>query len=132
MIAWNLAKGKQAAMFQAGKSSARALTLSPDGKALAVGLDDGTVVFLDPANGKELRKGKVSDAVNSLAFSPDGKTLAVGCQSSDLFLLDAATGAAGKTLKGHGRQVNGVAFTKDGKRLVSGSADMTVRIWPME
>ncbi len=78
---------------------------------LAVGYEDGSVVFVDPEKGKELRRGKVSDAVNSLAF-------------------DALTGAAGQTLKGHGRPITSVTFAPDGKRIVSGSMDMTVRVWP--
>ena len=72
----------------------------------------------------------MSDEVNSLAFSPDGKTLAVGTQGADLFTLVAATGAADKTLKGHDRPITGVVFSPDGKRLISGSMDMTVRVWP--
>lgn len=130
VIVWNVAKAKQAGTYAPSKGNARALTLSADGKVLAVGYEDGAVVFVDPEKGKELRRGKVSDAVNSLAFSPDGKVLAVGTQGEDLFTLDAATGAAGKTLKGHERPVTSVAFSGDGKRLVSGSMDMSVRVWP--
>ncbi|HEX2066138.1 MAG TPA: hypothetical protein VHI93_04925, partial [Candidatus Thermoplasmatota archaeon] len=33
------------------------------------------------------------------------------------------------TLKGHASHVYGVAFSPDGKRIVSGSGDMTVRVW---
>jgi eukaryotic-like serine/threonine-protein kinase len=33
------------------------------------------------------------------------------------------------TLKGHRDAVNGVAFSPDGKRIVSGSDDNTVRVW---
>ena len=33
------------------------------------------------------------------------------------------------TLKGHSEAVNGVAFSPDGKQIVSGSDDNTVRVW---
>ena len=35
-------------------------------------------------------------------------------------------------LEGHNQNVNGVAFTPDGKSLVSVSYDLTVRIWPLD
>ena len=35
-------------------------------------------------------------------------------------------------LEGHNQNVNGVAFTPDGKSLVSASYDLTVRIWPLD
>ena len=33
------------------------------------------------------------------------------------------------TLKGHGKLVISVSFSPDGKRIVSGSGDKTVKIW---
>jgi WD40 repeat protein len=44
-------------------------------------------------------------------------------------LWDASTLAARKVLKGHKWDVRAVAFSRDGKRLVSASRDETVRIW---
>jgi WD40 repeat protein len=32
-------------------------------------------------------------------------------------------------MKGHGRPITSVAFSPDGSHLVSGSMDMTVRVW---
>jgi WD40 repeat protein len=42
---------------------------------------------------------------------------------------DAQTGQELLTLKGHTNLVTSVAFSPDGQRLVSGSADDTVKVW---
>jgi dipeptidyl aminopeptidase/acylaminoacyl peptidase len=44
-------------------------------------------------------------------------------------LWDARTGQETLTLKGHTREVTSVAFSPDGARLASGSADNTVKLW---
>ena len=46
-----------------------------------------------------------------------------------LKVWDAQTGQETLTLKGHSGYVLSVSFSPDGKRIVSGSADKTVKIW---
>ena len=35
-------------------------------------------------------------------------------------------------LEGHTQNVNGVAFTPDGKAVVSAAYDLTLRVWPLD
>jgi len=70
---------------------------------------------------------KHSGQVDSLAWSADGKRIVAGDESGAVLVWDAATGRRVRTLRGHSSGVDVVGFS--GKRIVSSSADETVRIW---
>jgi RNA polymerase sigma factor (sigma-70 family) len=61
------------------------------------------------------------------AFSPDGKLLAVGGRSLRLF--EVPSGRVVKTLVGHTDRIRFVAFSPDGRSLLSSSDDGTLRQW---
>ena len=76
----------------------------------------------------------------ALVFSPNGKILASGCSDGSVRLWNADAqqeGLGGKigqylpTLKlnGHKERVNQLAFSPDGKTLLTGSWDGTLRAW---
>jgi ribosome assembly protein 4 len=69
--------------------------------------------------------------VNSLAVSPDGMRLAFGGYQS-IRLWDVGKGEELGELKGHTDFVLCLAFSPDGKRLISGGADQTLRLWDVE
>jgi WD40 repeat protein/class 3 adenylate cyclase len=47
-------------------------------------------------------------------------------------LFDVTTGSIKKLLRGHGRHVRSLAFTSNGKQLLSGSDDGTARLWDVD
>lgn len=111
----------------------RILTLSPDGKILAAGLQDKTIQLRNVSDGNLIRTlHGHKDWVRSLAFSPDGATLASGAFDASAILWDVVRGELKFTLADHQSSVLDVAFSPDGKTLASGSVDGTVKLWKVE
>ena len=77
------------------------------------------------------------DSTNQLgraivAISPDGRFIATGYLSdTDVRIWDASSGTLVNRLCGHSDGILSVAFTPDGKGLVSGSRDRTLKYWEL-
>lgn len=68
--------------------------------------------------------------VLAVAYSSEGQTLASsGSSDGTIQLWNANNGGLLRTLKGHKEMVRTLAFSSDGKTLVSGSDDDTLRTW---
>ena len=68
-----------------------------------------------------------TDSAICAAFSPDN-VLAVGCANGKVKLWDSSTWTERATLNCHDRRVSAICFSPDGRTLVTGSEDATVRI----
>ena len=59
-------------------------------------------------------------------------TVAVASGHRDIIILDVITGSQKAILSGHTDEVPSLVFSSDGRTLVSGSHDMTVKLWDMQ
>jgi WD40 repeat protein len=140
MIFWDMNSGKQRGTARAVEKDykgaivsvrASCMALTSDGKGIVAGLEDGSVRVWDVDQGGELLRLEKVEA-NGLAVSPDGSKLAVAAHDGLVKLFNVGSPKdPPDLLKGHLRTVRSVAFTPDGRMLVSGSFDRFVRIWPV-
>lgn len=62
-------------------------------------------------------------------ISPDGKRIATAATDRTVRIRNAATGRLLLTLRGHQNVVTSVAFSPDGRSVLSGSRDGTAILW---
>ena len=106
-------------------SGVRAVAMDADGATMAVGSEDHLIRLwhLRPRSRTVALEGHLGDEAWALAFSPDGSTFASGSDSGRIRLWDGATGTEKATLRKHAALVASLAFSSDGRTLVSGSFD---------
>jgi eukaryotic-like serine/threonine-protein kinase len=136
---WDVAEGKERLTLRGHSATVRSVAFSHDGRHLASGGEDKVVKIWDVATGQEERA--LVDhpaAVWRVAFSPDGNHLATATVisermltlgSGEVTLWDLETGQA-MTLRGEPNAVRAVAFSRDGRWLVSAGSDpQLMKLW---
>ncbi|MGP0067370.1 MAG: WD40 repeat domain-containing serine/threonine protein kinase [Isosphaeraceae bacterium] len=107
------------------------VAFSRDGRRIATAGWDQTVRVRDVAGAATtLVIPCRSGFVESVAFSPDGDRIAASSGQS-LTIWDAITGRELLTMRGEGHFGTGLAFSADGRSLLTSSQDGTVRLWDL-
>ncbi len=125
---WDVQTQQTVVQLNGGFTAVYTLMFSPDGKILASGGYEGKIELWKVESWEHLGTLTVGGTAFTIHFSPDSSTLAnTGYESVGLWKVDSGEKIA--TLTGHTGWVNAVAFSSDGRSLVSGGDDETLRIW---
>lgn len=106
------------------------VSISPDGKTLAMAGRGGSIEFWELASGELfLPIHTHDDLIAAVAFSPDSKTVAwSGGFDHTLYMADLATGRRWR-LSGHQATITAIGFAPDGRTIATASSDGTVLLW---
>jgi WD40 repeat protein len=146
---WDARSGDEIAVLVGHEDAVNSVAFSPDGERVVSGSGDDCLAIWDAQSG-EVQAVLVGheDIVNCVAFCPDGKTVVSGSDDDTVRIWDTQStdevidlqgreiavvrGREGDVLRGHGDTVNSVAFSPDGKTVVSGSDDETAGAWDFQ
>lgn len=117
------------------RGDVQTVRFSPDGKYLVSGCCwsgnwDGKVCLWNPQTG-ELLLTLNHETVAATTFSPDGSML-VYANDDTIYFFDIDTENTITMLKGHTDVIDSLAYSSDGKTLVSGTKDGPILIWDIE
>ena len=124
---WDAATGQELLSLKGHTGEVSSVAFSPDGKRIVSGSEDQTVKVWDAATGQEapLPQGPHQTGSTAWRSARDGKRIVSGSWDKTVKVWDAATGQELLSLKGHTGLVSSVAFSPDGKRIVSAEVRST-------
>src|SRR5262249_32074493 len=149
---WNVEAGKVERYLEGSAEKSSRFAFSADGCKVLAGSTDGIVRLWNVETGQELRRF-TRDGAQPLAVSPDGqlaltgsrydasvelwdrlppfphKKAPTGSEHNTIKIWNLNTGAEVGCLTGHTDLVASAAFSPDGRRVLSGSFDGTMRLW---
>lgn len=105
---------------------------SPDGKNLAYGSVDRSVMVVRAADGIGRFSGHThKEAVTALAWSPGGDKLATGSADATVKIWAASTGSEITTILQVRSAVTAMAFSPDARWLAVAAVDLSIRVFKM-
>jgi hypothetical protein len=143
---WDTRSGEQLRVFAGHSWWVWSAVFSPDERRIVTASQDGTAMIWDLAGGEPgHRFAAHSGPVYAAAFSPDGHSVATGGYDKRILVFDPdklpavdyskllageqAQQPNFRALTGHTAAVRALQFSADGKLLLSGSHDNTLRLW---
>lgn len=132
---WDVATKKLITVLGGHTAMATSVAFSADGRIVAAGSTDQTVRLWNPQSSSgfepELEPGGTN--IRAVAYAPAGGMLAwargINARTSMIELWDFAHGSRTGSIPTHNGTIRSLAFSPNGRLLLSGSADGAVQLW---
>ena len=128
VIVWKMEEGQVANTLLGHTEGVLGVAFSPDGKRLASCSVDRSIILWNASDGSLLRKVSLKTVVPDCCFSPDGNFVLAACRDNTARLL-AVDSSKEVLICKHSDYVECVRFAADGSKFLTGSLDMTVKVW---
>ncbi len=90
--------------------------------------DDKKLRFFDLENLKKNKIYDLTETPTSIAITPNRRNFYVGTNNGKILVLDLA-GKVQRTLEGHVGTVNSIDISMDGKFILTGADDKSIKLW---
>jgi WD40 repeat protein len=129
IIYWDLIAGTNS-QFVSTENKIRCLAVSPQGRFIVVGTDDGKVIRWDiDSKDKTILFQSDGNKIYAITFNSSGSRIAFGDKNGNLRLMDTKTNTVIKTAPTHNAPIMDLEFSPDDRQIATASTDKTVKLW---
>jgi WD40 repeat protein len=130
---WDLSSGTAIRVLRGHTKSINSVDYNDDGQQLVTASEDTTALVWMIDTSKSIASIGHTDEVISASFSPSASSnsqqVVTASKDGVVSISSAITGKSFVDLRGHNSKVTYVAYSEDGKYVLTASDDFTARVW---
>jgi WD40 repeat protein len=129
IIYWDLIAGTNS-VFITTESKIRCLAVSPAGRYIVVGTDDGKVIrYTFDSKEKTILFQSDGNKIYAIGFNASGTKIGFGDKNGNLRVMDSRTNTVIRTVQAHNAPIMDLDFSPNDNQIATASTDKSLRIW---
>lgn len=128
---FNIQSGSSRGVYRGHTGAITGIVTDSTGSTLITTSLDGTLRFWDFDACTELASVPLGMPASFLRMNRDNNLIAVATDDACVRIYDASTRKLARRFEGHTGHITDIAFSEDGRWLISAAADYTIRTWDL-